>query len=89
MAERSGEFVNAGQQKGKGRVRTGEAAKAIDAWAARGKARAGGGLPEGLPTTAPQPRGTARPRDVFIYFIHEGKLRAPAAAEALIERIAG
>ena len=29
----------------------------------------------------------ARPRDVFIYFIHEGKLRAPAAAIALIERL--
>jgi hypothetical protein len=24
---------------------------------------------------------------VFIYFIHEGKLRAPAAATALIERL--
>jgi hypothetical protein len=24
---------------------------------------------------------------VFIYFIHEGKLRAPAAAMALIERL--
>ena len=27
------------------------------------------------------------PRDTFIYFIHEGKLRAPAAAMALIERL--
>jgi hypothetical protein len=25
---------------------------------------------------------------VFVYFIHEGKLRAPAAAMALIERLA-
>jgi hypothetical protein len=30
----------------------------------------------------------AAPCDVFIYFIHEGKLRAPAAAMALIERLA-
>ena len=29
----------------------------------------------------------AKPRDMFIYFIHEGKLRAPAAAMALIERL--
>lgn len=28
-----------------------------------------------------------RPRDVFLYFIREGKLRAPAAAMALIERL--
>jgi hypothetical protein len=28
-----------------------------------------------------------QPRDVFAYFIHEGKKRAPAAATALIERL--
>jgi hypothetical protein len=27
------------------------------------------------------------PRDVFAYVIHEGKVRAPAAAMALIERL--
>jgi hypothetical protein len=27
------------------------------------------------------------PRDVFVYFIHEGKVRAPAAAMALMERV--
>ena len=37
-----------------------------------------------MPRTKPE----AKPRDVFIYFIHEGKLRAPAAAMALIERLA-
>ena len=88
IADLTGDFVYARLQKGKDKVRTGYAPKALDAWAARAKAWARGGLPEDLPTTAPKPRGTARPRDVFIYFIHEGKLRAPAAAEALIERIA-
>ena len=29
----------------------------------------------------------AEPRDVFAYVIHEGKVRAPAAAMALIERL--
>ena len=29
----------------------------------------------------------AAPRDVFAYVIHEGKVRAPAAAMALIERV--
>jgi len=28
-----------------------------------------------------------QPRDVFMYFIHEAKVRAPAAAMALIERV--
>ena len=36
-----------------------------------------------MPSASPQ----AKPRDTFIYFIHEGKLRAPAAAMALIERL--
>jgi hypothetical protein len=29
------------------------------------------------------------PRDVFAYVIHEGKVRAPAGAMALIERLQG
>jgi hypothetical protein len=28
-----------------------------------------------------------KPRDVFAYVIHEGKVRAPAAAMELIERV--
>ena len=28
-----------------------------------------------------------KPRNTFIYFIHEAKLRAPAAAMALIKRL--
>ena len=38
----------------------------------------------------PRPRASktkAAPRDVFVYFIHEGKVRAQAAAMALIERL--
>jgi hypothetical protein len=31
--------------------------------------------------------GADTPRDVFLYFIHEGKVRAPAAAMALIEAL--
>ena len=30
-----------------------------------------------------------RPRDVFVYVIHEGKVRAPAAAMALMKIIEG
>jgi len=32
-------------------------------------------------------RPDTKPRDVFAYFIHEGKIHAPAAAMALKERI--
>ena len=40
-----------------------------------------------LPRVDPPPEGKAKPRDVFAYVIHEGKVRAPAAAMALIERL--
>jgi hypothetical protein len=47
-----------------------------------------GKVPDDLPRVdpAPAPQKIA-PRDVFAYVIHEGKIRAPAAAMALIERL--
>ena len=36
-------------------------------------------------STRPSPQKT--PRDVFAYVIHEGKVRAPAGAMELIERV--
>ena len=36
-------------------------------------------------STRPSPKKT--PRDVFAYVIHEGKVRAPAGAMELIERV--
>ena len=49
-----------------------------------------GGAPADLPYVADakaKPAVKKEPRDVFIYFIHEAKIRAPAAAMALIERV--
>ena len=43
--------------------------------------------PDDLPRVAKGSPGK-QPRDVFVYFIHEGKIRAPAAAMAMIERLA-
>ena len=39
------------------------------------------------PTSSRARAAKAAPRDVFAYVIHEGKIRAPAAAMALIERL--
>lgn len=58
----------------------------LDAWVARAKAWAAGGLADGLETVADAP-GRA-PRDVFLYVISGEKVRNPAAAQALIERLA-
>ncbi|HCL62401.1 MAG TPA: DUF72 domain-containing protein, partial [Rhizobiales bacterium] len=53
----------------------------------RARVWAEGGAPNDLPLVEAGQKPEARPRDVFVYFIHEGKLRAPAAAMALIERL--
>ncbi|MGV3634137.1 MAG: DUF72 domain-containing protein, partial [Pseudorhodoplanes sp.] len=81
------DFVYARLQKGEDTIRTGYAPKALDAWATRVKQWAGGGAPEDLPVADPSTKLKSQPRDVFVYFIHEGKVRAPAAAMALIERL--
>jgi hypothetical protein len=46
-----------------------------------------GSGPKDLPVVDGKAKPTAAPRDVFAYVIHEGKVRAPAAAMALIERL--
>ena len=86
MADVTGDFVYARLQKGKDRIRTGYPPKEIEAWAKRAKLWAAGKEPAGLPR-AGKTKAKAAPRDVFMYFIHEGKVRAPAAAMALIERL--
>ncbi|MGA7000357.1 MAG: DUF72 domain-containing protein, partial [Pseudolabrys sp.] len=60
--------------------------KALDNWAARAKVWTQGGEPKDLPRIA-KTSAKKGPRDVFLYFIHEAKIRAPAAAMALIEKI--
>ena len=60
---------------------------ALDAWAERVRTWAQGGAPDDLETIDSEHRLKKTPRDVYAYFIHEGKVRAPAAAMALIERL--
>jgi uncharacterized protein YecE (DUF72 family) len=81
------DFVYARLQKGEDTIKTGYPPKALDAWAARARDWAGGGAPGDLACLDPETKPKEQPRDVFLYFIHEGKVRAPAAAMALIERL--
>ncbi len=89
IADLPGDFVYARLQRGQDTVPTAYPPKEIDAWAGRLKSWAQGGAPNDLPHVeepAKKPQKTT-PRDVFAYVIHEGKVRAPAAAMALIERL--
>jgi uncharacterized protein YecE (DUF72 family) len=87
IADLIGDFVYARLQKGKDTIKTGYPPKVLDEWAKRAETWATGKEPADLPRVAgPTPKTNAR--DVFVYFIHEGKIRAPSAAAALIERLA-
>jgi len=86
IADLTGDFVYARLQKGKDSIKTGYAPKALDQWAKHAETWAKGGVPAGLPVIG-KTKPSKMPRDVFVYFIHEGKKRAPAAAMALIERL--
>jgi len=86
IADLTGDFVYARLQKGKDSIKTAYPPKALDQWAKRVETWARGGEPADLPRVD---KASAKPlpRDVFGYFIHDGKIRAPAAAQALIERL--
>jgi len=60
-------------------------ASGLDAWVERARAWAAGGTPADLETLVPV--AEKRPRDVFLYVISGAKVRNPAAAMALIERL--
>ena len=59
------------------------------AWAGRLQTWAEGKEPKDLDRVDGKHKTKAGPRDVFAYVIHEGKIRAPAAAMSLIEKLKG
>jgi uncharacterized protein YecE (DUF72 family) len=83
----AGEVVYARLQTGSDEIETAYAPADLDRWAERFRAFAAGGAPADLPAVAPQIPPQPRPREVFAFFIHEGKVRAPAAAMAMLERV--
>jgi uncharacterized protein YecE (DUF72 family) len=86
IADVTGDFVYARLQDTSEKLATGYPPAALDAWAKRAKTWAAGGIPDDPPTiAAPPPKKTKR--DVFLYMISGAKLRAPAAAMALLERL--
>jgi uncharacterized protein YecE (DUF72 family) len=95
IADVTGDFLYARLQRGEDTVPTAYPPKELDAWAKRLRLWSEGQTPDDLRyvETGEAPKSTARKthknatRDVFCYIIHEGKVRAPAAAMALIERL--
>ena len=82
----TGDLVYVRLQRTSEAVTTGYPPHALDAWARRAHDWANGAAPDDLSTilgsSPAQPK-----RNVFIYMISGAKVRAPAAALALIERL--
>ena len=57
-------------------------------WAKIAKEWSAGNSPAGL-SYVEKPRNEAGPRDVFVFFIDSAKVRAPAAAQALLRLVDG
>jgi len=87
IADATTDFVYARLQTGSDDIRTAYPPKDLDAWAARLKTWAGGETPADLQHADPATRAPTIPRDVFAFIIHEGKVRAPHGAMALLERV--
>ena len=89
FADVTTDFVYARLQRGHDDIPTAYSESDIDGWAERLKTWAAGGQPDDLPLADPDAKVENRPRDVFVYIIHEGKVRAPQGAMALQERVGG
>ena len=87
IADMTADFLCARLQRGEDTVPTAYPPKQIGEWAKRLSIWAQGQAPSDLPRVDEKDKPKPGPRDVFAYVIHEGKVRAPAAAMALIEKL--
>ncbi|MCF6368545.1 DUF72 domain-containing protein [Rhizobium halophilum] len=89
IADVTADFVYARLQKGSDDVATCYPESELHAWKGRLETWADGGLPENLPLIDPDRQPKRQPRDVYAFFIHEGKVNAPQGAMALQAMIDG
>lgn len=87
IADVTADFVYARLQNGSDDIATAYSPDDMDAWVRRSLTWAEGGIPDDLPLVAPGRKTPRKPRDVFVYFIHEGKIRAPQAAMDFMKRV--
>jgi len=86
IADVTSNFVYLRLQRTQEEIDTGYPAEAVATWAKRARAWAEGGAPSDLSTLA-APAGAKPKRDVFVYMISGAKVRAPAAAQALLMKL--
>ena len=86
LADPTADFVYARLQDAQEAEETGYTADALDRFAGMARTWAKGGAPPGLDYIA-EPPAAAGARDVFVFMINGAKVRAPAAAQALLARL--
>lgn len=86
IADITGDFVYARLERGEDENPLCYPEPEIDQWTAAAKCWAEGGRPAGLPYVEDAAPPEKR-RETFVFFIHGGKVRAPAAAQAVIARL--
>lgn len=87
VADVTADFVYARLQKGSDDIPTCYSDDDMKAWAKRLKTWAAGDIPDDLPLVDPGRKVKKQPRDVFAFFIHEGKVNAPQGAMAMQELV--
>jgi uncharacterized protein YecE (DUF72 family) len=89
IADVTADFVYARLQKGSDDIRTCYPEDDLKAWAKRLESWAEGKVPDDLPLIDQQRKVDVKPRDVFAFMIHEGKVNAPFGAIALQQEVDG
>ena len=85
ISDVTSDFIYMRLQRTSEKVATGYAPKAIAEWVQRAKIYEAGGAPDDLePIAKPAAK---KKREVFVYFISGTKVRAPAAAQAMIAQL--
>lgn len=86
IADVTSDFVYLRLQRTSEEIESGYCKRDLETWARRARAFAEGGAPTDLSVLADPPRAKSK-RDVFIYMISGAKVRAPAAAQALLAQL--
>jgi uncharacterized protein YecE (DUF72 family) len=87
MGDVTADFVYARLRRSEEAEPTGYPQAALDIWTKRFRAWATGEEPSDVSRLQPETGSAPRERDCFVYFISGAKVRAPAAAGALLERL--
>ncbi len=86
IADVTGAFVYARLECAREELEDGYPEAELDRWTDAARTWAEGGAPEGLPYVIGN-MPEVRPRETFVFAINGAKVRAPAVAKALIERV--